>query len=126
MRGTIQLGVRWKRLTCEAISATSGTSCTALAAEPITPTVSPLRSWSQSHRAEWMVLPSKESKPSMPGRGTSLNMPRALITTSAVTSAPDSVVSVQVASSSSQRAEITASLNRQWGSTPYLSAQCSM
>ena len=101
-------------------------SCTALAAEPITPTVCPARSWSQSHRAEWMVVPSKEPSPSISGRGTSLNMPSALITTSAVTSAPDSVTSVQVAESSSQRADLTASLNRQWGSTPYFSAQRSI
>ena len=34
-------------------------NCTALAALPITATVSPVRSWSSSQRAEWKIVPAE-------------------------------------------------------------------
>ena len=42
--GTIQGGVRWKTVTCAAIFANSGTTCTPLAPVPITATFLPVRS----------------------------------------------------------------------------------
>ncbi|CAB4936937.1 unannotated protein [freshwater metagenome] len=124
--GVTQLAVRWNRWTMPACLRISGMNCTADAAEPMTATRSPVRSWSQSHCAEWNIGPAKSRRPSMSGHERSLNIPIALTTMSAVRVAPSSSVRVHVADASSHTARCTPLPNRTWGSTPYCSATCCM
>jgi hypothetical protein len=82
-------------------------NCTALAALPITPTRSPARSWSQSQRAEWNLVPANESRPGMSGQLSSLNMPRPATTTSNSKVSPGAVSTRQTARASSHTADVT-------------------
>ncbi len=62
-----------------------------------------------------MATPSNESRPSMSGYFSSPNMPWPLMTTSASTTSPESVVTIHWALSSSHAAEAMPVLRRMWG-----------
>ena len=59
--GVTHCAVRWCTTTSPLCAATVGRNCTQDAADPMTPTDSPLRSWSCGQRAEWKQVPLKLS-----------------------------------------------------------------
>ena len=59
--GVTHCAVRWCTTTSPLCAATVGRNCTQDAADPMTPTDSPLRSWSCGQRAEWKHVPPKLS-----------------------------------------------------------------
>lgn len=72
-----------------------------------------------------MVIPSKESTPSMSGRLGTVSTPLALTKNLAVISPPGSICTRQRFCSSSNSADRTLVLNRIFDRMPYLSTQCS-
>ncbi len=113
--GSTQLAERWNTVSWPATLAISGMDCTALAALPITATRLPSSSTDSSHAPVCMATPSKLSRPSMVGYFSSPNMPWPLMTTSATTSSPESVVTTQVPVASSHAADAMPVLRRMWG-----------
>ena len=98
------MAVRWNTTSCALLSfATSGTSCTELAAsaddrDPLIGEIDASR-----QRAEWNHWPAKESRPGMSGSTGSLNMPSALTRTSTTISRSVSVCTRHTASSRPRR-----------------------
>jgi hypothetical protein len=86
------LADRWKRSRWPTVPTISGTNWTAEAPVPITATRRPVRSWSWFQRAEWKVVPSKESRPGIGGIEGRLSCPNPEITTAARSSSPVVVV----------------------------------
>ena len=119
------MAVRWNTTSRLATFATSGTSCTELAALPITATRCPVRSTPSGQRAEWNSGPANESRPGMSGSTGSLNIPSALDEDVDDDLAARVGASRHTAPSSSHDASVTLVPSDTWGMTPYFSAQCS-
>ena len=73
--GTIHGGVRWKTVSCAALAASSGMTCTPLAPVPTTATRLPVRSMSASHCEVCIRSPVKSVRPSISGYLAAPNNP---------------------------------------------------
>jgi len=63
----IQVGERWSIVTWAAVSASAGTSVTAVAPEPMTTMRLPAWSKSSGHCWGWMMVPEKSLRPANSG-----------------------------------------------------------
>ena len=89
----------------------------ALAPVPTTATFRPARSWPWSQRAEWNIVPAKDSRPGSRGIAGRLSWPQAATSTSATTGPPE--VSSRQRPSSKAAARTSVSSR---GSSPFRSA----
>ena len=122
MCGITHGGVRWNRCSLPTSGCIAGTTCTAVAPDPISATRLPVRSSPWSQRAVWNALPSKRSRPGSSGDHGSLRRPGAVTSTRAASGSPE-VSSSQCWRSATQVAPSSSQLRRVWRSTSNRRAQ---